>query len=145
MFSPVASYCSVKYEWNVSERFGKTFQSLYCSVYWLIWFYLFPVCNIWSHKHTHLMLKFETIPFSLNPCWSIIQEDGFYLSTNRWWTTWSGWSYYSTLASARAPCHLENLTILLISWVIKSMVLIEFPGCWHYYQQFWLQILSLCL
>jgi hypothetical protein len=28
---------------------------------WLILFYLFPVHKFWSYKHSHLMLKFETI------------------------------------------------------------------------------------
>lgn len=32
MFFTVALYSFMKHKWNVSERFGKTFQHLYCSV-----------------------------------------------------------------------------------------------------------------
>lgn len=68
---------------------------LLCFTDWSL--FICSLCAIFSHINIHLMIKFETISFSLNPRWSIIQEDGFYLSTNRWWTIWSGWNYIQLL------------------------------------------------
>lgn len=69
--------------WNTHEMFQRDserhFKVYIALFYWLISFYMFPECHIRSHKH-HLMLKFESSSFSLNPCWSIIQEEGFYIS-----------------------------------------------------------------